>query len=300
MNLKSLRVFVNVMEEGTLARACRKMNLSQPAASRLVQILEAEFDVQLFHRDRKRMVPTHEGEGFYPQAVRILASIDDLPDIFQQIATDTAPPLCVICHPRLVEGLIVPAMAQLVKQEPSLKLKLEVHPRRYLGRRIMHGLYDVGVATLPLPDRNPAAKLLARADMLVALPEAHPLAEKAVLSPHDLLDVPYVALEETTNMRILLDRELARADVRLEITHEISTSQAACRLVREGIGFTFTDAITLSPDDAHGLAIRKWQPRVNIEFGYFVSETKRPHNARDEFVNILKEICDRREGVSCE
>lgn len=89
MNLKSLRVFVNVMDEGTLARACRKMNLSQPAASRLVQILEAEFDIQLFNRDRKRLIPTHQAEAFYPQAVRILASIDDLPDMFEQVASHT-------------------------------------------------------------------------------------------------------------------------------------------------------------------------------------------------------------------
>lgn len=294
MNLKSLRVFVNVMDEGTLARACHKMNLSQPAASRLVQILEAEFDIQLFHRDRQRMMPTHQAEAFYPQAVRILASVDDLPDMFKQIATNAAPPLRVICHPRMVEGLIVPAMARLAKLQPSLKMKLEVHPRRYLGRPIMHGLYDVGVATLPLPDQNPSAQFLAQADMQVALPEAHPLAHKQVLSPQDLRDVPYVALEDTTNMRALLDRELAKTDKHLEVFHEMSTSLAACRLVKEGVGYTFTDSITLSPDEAHGLAIRAWRPRVNIDFGYFVSNTKIPHAARNQFVSILKEICESR------
>lgn len=297
MNLKSLRVFVNIMEEGTLARACQKINLSQPAASRLIQILEAEFGVQLFHRERKRLIPSHEGEAFYPQAVRILASIDDLPAMFRQIGTDEAPPLRVICHPRLVEGLIVPAMAELVNREPSVKLKLEVHPRRYLGRRVMLGLYDVGVATLPLPDQNQATQFLANADMVVALREGHPLADKKNLTPSDVANLPYVALEDTTNMRALLDRELAKADERLEITHEMSTSLSACRLVKEGIGFTFTDSITLSPDEARGLTVRPWRPRVNIEFGYFVSETKRPHRALDTFISILKEICAQRSSA---
>ncbi|MEJ6388738.1 LysR family transcriptional regulator [Gymnodinialimonas ulvae] len=294
MNLKSLRVFVNVMDEGTLARACHKMNLSQPAASRLIQILEAEFDIQLFHRDRKRMVPTHQADAFYPQAVRILASVDDLPDLFQQIATNSAPPLRVICHPRMVEGLIVPAMACLVKLDPSVKLKLEVHPRRYLGRRITHGLYDVGVATLPLPDQNPSAQLLAQAEMRVALPDAHPATRKQVLTPDDVRDLSYVALEESTNMRALLDRQLTKADEHLDVIHEMSTSLAACRLVREGIGFTFTDSITLSPAEQHGLAVRQWRPRVNIDFGYFVSDTNVPHPARASFVKVLKEMCEER------
>jgi DNA-binding transcriptional LysR family regulator len=291
MNLKSLRIFVHIMEEGTLARACQKMNLSQPAASRLVQILEAEFDIQLFHRKRKRLIPTHEGEAFYPEAVRILASVDDLPAMFRQIQFNEAPPLRVICHPRLVEGLIVPAMAELVRRQPSVKLKLEVHPRRYLGRRVTLGLYDVGVATLPLPDQNQSTQFLARTDMLVAINEDHPLSRRKVLTPEDMVDLSYVALEETTNMRSILDRELGKNDEQLEITHEVSTSLSACRLVKEGVGFTFTDAITLSPLEAKGLALRQWQPRVNIEFGYFTSDLMRPHSARDAFIEILKEIC---------
>ncbi|SFI25396.1 LysR family transcriptional regulator [Jannaschia pohangensis] len=297
MNLKSLRVFVNIMEEGTLAQACRKLNLSQPAASRLIQILEAEFDIQLFNREKKRLIPTQEGEAFYPEALRILASIDDLPGMFEQIAKDAAPPLRVICHPRLVEGLIVPAMAELVRRDPSVKVKLEVHPRRYLGRRILHGLFDVGIATLPLPDRNPTPRFLARTDMLVALPAAHPLAAREVLTPADVAGLSYVALEDTTNMRSLLDRELAKADQHLEVTHEMSTSLAACRLVKAGIGFTFTDAITVSPDDERGIAIRQWRPRVQIELGYFVSETNRPHRARDAFLGILNEVCESRSGA---
>ncbi|MFK7793061.1 MAG: LysR family transcriptional regulator [Devosiaceae bacterium] len=294
MNLKSLRVFVNVMEEGTLARACQKMNLSQPAASRLIQIFEAEFGTQLFHRERKRLIPTREGEAFFPEAVRILASIDDLPAMFRQIENDEAPPLRVICHPRLVEGLIVPAMAKLVKRMPAVKLKLEVHPRRYLGRRVTLGLFDVGVATLPLPDRNQATQFLASTDMMVALPEGHALAQKDWLEPSDVADLPYLALEETTNMRAILDRELAKVDKRLEITHELSISLPARRLVKEGIGFTFTDAITLSPDEAQGLAIVPWRPQVTIDFGYFISDTKQPHRARDTFIGILKEICTQR------
>ncbi|UWQ94824.1 LysR family transcriptional regulator [Rhodobacteraceae bacterium M385] len=294
MNLKSLRVFVNIMEEGTLAQACRKMNLSQPAASRLIQILETEFDIQLFHRERKRLIPTVEGEVFYPEALRILASIDDLPAMFQEIATNASPPLRVICHPRLAEGLMVPAIAELLKRDPTIKVKLEVHPRRYLGRRILHGMYDVGIATLPLPDRNPSLRFLAQADMQVVVPTAHPLALKPCITPKDVVDMPYIALEETTNMRTLLDRELTKADARLEVTHEVSISRAALRMVQAGLGFAFTDAITVTPEEELGIAIRPWHPRVTIEFGYFVSDTKRPHKARDEFVEILHEVCSAR------
>ena len=129
MNIKSLRVFINVMEEGTLAQAAAKMNLSQSAASRLIQILEEEYNVTLFHRDKKRLIPTSEGELFFPEALRILSSIDEIPTVFRQIKSERLRPLRIICHPRLLNGLVVPAMIQLARLEPHAGMKLEVHQR---------------------------------------------------------------------------------------------------------------------------------------------------------------------------
>ena len=61
MNLKSLRTFYLVVREGSLTAAADKLNLSQPAVSRLVRILEDETKLQLFSRARRRLVLTHEG-----------------------------------------------------------------------------------------------------------------------------------------------------------------------------------------------------------------------------------------------
>ena len=85
MNLRSLKVFALVMEEGTLARAADTMHLSQSAASRLLHLLEAEFDVRLFRRDNRRLIPTEAAERFYPEALRILSQIDALPQFMHPI-----------------------------------------------------------------------------------------------------------------------------------------------------------------------------------------------------------------------
>src|SRR5438874_1297739 len=50
MNLRSLRTFVATAEFGGLGRASARLNLSQPAASRQIHALEAEFGVPLFQR----------------------------------------------------------------------------------------------------------------------------------------------------------------------------------------------------------------------------------------------------------
>ena len=75
MNIKNLRAFVLVVEEGSLVAASEKMALSQPAVSRLINLLEVDFGARLFFRDQRSLVPTPEAELFYPEARRVVSSL---------------------------------------------------------------------------------------------------------------------------------------------------------------------------------------------------------------------------------
>jgi DNA-binding transcriptional LysR family regulator len=291
MNIKSLRVFINVMEEGTLAQAAAKMNLSQSAASRLIQILEDEYRVTLFHRDKKRLLPTAEGELFYPEALRILSSIDEIPTVFRQIKSERLRPLRIICHPRLVNGLVVPAMIRLARLEPLVGMKLEVHPRRHLGRRILHDLYDVGISALPLPVEGVQPQHLANLDVCVVVSKDHKLARRASVTAKDLVGEAYIALDETTLLRKVVDDELMRSGHDLPVTHEVSSSSAAIRMTMAGLGFTLTDRIGFDPKMTDQLAVLPWKPNIQEKLGYFVSPGPTPHPARDIFVGCLQDIC---------
>ena len=291
MNLKSLRVFVNVLEEGTLAQAAAKMNLSQSAASRLIQILEDEYRVTLFHRHKKRLEPTREGEQFYPEALRLLSSIDEIPAMFRQMKTENITPLRIICHPRLVNGLVVPAMIRFAGLEPEVRMKLEVHPRRHLGRRILHDLYDIGVSALPLPVDSMQPHHLAELDVQVVMNKNHRLAGRQDLSAEDLEDENYIALDETTLLRKMVDDELTKNGNSLSVMHEVSSSSAALRLVMAGFGFTLTDQIALDQNMVDRLAVIPLKPNIREKLGYFVSRTAKPHASRDLFTRCLKEVC---------
>lgn len=291
MNIKSLRIFVNVIEDGTLAMASARMNISQSAASRLIQILEDEFQVQLFYRDKKRLVPTEEGESFYPEALRILSSIAEIPTLFKQIKATNIRPLRIICHPRIVSGLVVPAMIQVAKLDPDIHMKLEVHPRRHLGRRILHDYYDVGISALPLPAEVVTPFHLAELEICVALPKGHALSSRAVLTTEDLIHEDYIALDDATLLRSVVDQELARTGKKFHLRHEVSSTAAALRLVGAGLGFTLTDKIGLDPVVADHLAIIPWSAQRKEKLGYFVSDNGAAHPARSLFIDSLQKVC---------
>ncbi|WP_224826472.1 LysR family transcriptional regulator [Cognatishimia sp. MH4019] len=286
MNIRSLRIFVYVMEEGTLARAAERMHLSQSAASRQLGLLEEEFDVTLFSRDQKRLIPTPQAETFYPEALSLLAQIDDLPTVFGQMKEDIRSPLRIISQTRIANGLVVPAIAEFAAQYPEQPINLEIMLRRDLGRRIMHRQFDLCVSALPLPAEKLDPIPLGATTLCIALPRGHSLASRCSLGPQDMRGVPYIALDESTVVRRLIDRHVAGLD---KPVYEVSVGTAAYRLVHRGLGFAFADPISLDPELADGIVLVPWEQELTIAFGYFVAAQQTTEQSAHAFGKILEQ-----------
>jgi len=75
INLRSLRTFVMTAEMGGLGRACARLNLSQPAASRQIQALETELGVALFEHVGRGLRLTSHGEDLLQRSRQLLPKL---------------------------------------------------------------------------------------------------------------------------------------------------------------------------------------------------------------------------------
>src|SRR5215470_4486892 len=76
VNIDQLRSFVTVVESGGIHRAVARLHLSQPAASRQINALEAALGVPLFDRIGRRLKLTSEGEGLLRLSRRLLGEVE--------------------------------------------------------------------------------------------------------------------------------------------------------------------------------------------------------------------------------
>ena len=113
MNFKALRAFRLIVSQGSLAAAAEAMNLSQPAVSRLISLLEAETGLRLFDRSRRSLIVSAAGEQFHRETRHILDGIEELPHIAAGIQAGQGQPLRLVTAPRTAAGLVTPALAHL-------------------------------------------------------------------------------------------------------------------------------------------------------------------------------------------
>lgn len=291
MNIRALRVFTSIMDESTLSRAAARLHMSESAASRQLQLLEHSLKAVLFARNRKRLEPTAAAEALLPDALRILSQIDSLPALVEAVGKEKSRPLRIVCHARVLNALVLPAIVRLMDAVPGIAIKLDLQPRRDLGRRMMQGLFDIGVSALPSPTDGLDPIILGNSPLGVLVAKGHALATAKFVTTSDIAPLPYIALDDTTVIRRMIDATLEANGQRLRVVCEVATGDAAYRLVRAGQGFTFADKIALDPE-LDGLVLIPWTQPPDVSYGLFLGQPTK-HPAVPMAVEILRAVFER-------
>ena len=83
MNITELRYIIEIAQCGSVSAASKRLYVAQPNISKAIRNLEEEYQIQLFERTARGMVPTREGQQFIAQARRVIQEIEGLNRKFQ-------------------------------------------------------------------------------------------------------------------------------------------------------------------------------------------------------------------------
>jgi DNA-binding transcriptional LysR family regulator len=276
------------MEHGSLAAAAKSLNMSQSAASRLLAGLEHETGLQLFHRDRMRLVPTTEGTTFFAEARRILLAIDDLPRLAQRVASGTRVRLRVVSMPRFAASLLAPAVARFQRLHPAVEVDVAIVHRRELELAVANQSFDLGIGALPLNNPGIASQPLLSLPAVVVLPARHPLSGRKSLGARDLAAETVVVLGPGTQLRDDVEAMFAAEGITLRPKIVVDSLEFACRLVAQGIGVTIADPLTPAALGA-GLAMVPWRPRALFHVGVLLPALMPASPSVEQFLDGLRQ-----------
>lgn len=182
-SLNGFVVFVQVAETGSFVAAGRQLGISASAVGKSIARLEDKLGVRVFHRSTRSITLTAEGHLLLERSRRILAEIDAAQQELTQAAAQPVGRLRLSLP--LVGTLVLPVLAEFMRQYPQIQLDLDFSDR--MVDVIAEGFDAVLRIGQPADSRLSARKLGSFRLVTVASPEY--LAQRGVpQTPADLLD----------------------------------------------------------------------------------------------------------------
>ncbi len=148
MDLKRLKYFCKVVEQGSISQAARALNMAQPPLSRRIQELEEELNAPLFIRNGNRIEPTEAGFFLYRKACDIFRQIEDTTRETIKIA-NREKQLFRVGLTHLYQSYFKALFLELYKCHSDIELRISVSDSSTLEEQLNEGLLDLALIQKP-------------------------------------------------------------------------------------------------------------------------------------------------------
>jgi DNA-binding transcriptional LysR family regulator len=267
MELRHLRHFVAVAEEGHITRAAERLGMQQPPLSQSIVVSETELAVQFFRGKARGSEGTEAGRVFLDRARATLSQYDGALEATRRAARGEQGRLCVGVMPTTPFHPFVPFVVRAFRAAfPLVLLTLDECLRKEAIERLQNEQMDVAFLRAPLAEpQNLVVNPLLVESMVVALPSDHALAQHdhggGALSLKDLASETFIvyarqlgpAFYEATMAACL------KAGFSPRLGQEAPRITSALSLVAVGLGISLVPACMQASrtDDSMGPLNRK-------------------------------------------
>lgn len=148
-HLDKISAFVTIAQTGKLSEAAKRLHLSQPSLTRLIQTLEHACGTELFHRSRQGVVLTPAGSLLLVYATSALAGLGDLEERLKNPGLESSGLLQIGSYESLAEYLWPEFLVDFRKTTPELKIAIRTSNSSGHQSALERGELDVLVDAEP-------------------------------------------------------------------------------------------------------------------------------------------------------
>jgi LysR family transcriptional regulator, hydrogen peroxide-inducible genes activator len=195
MDTVLLRAFVETADAGSVSRAARQLDLSQPSLTAQIQRLEKHLGAPLFTRHGRGVSLTQAGKALYPRARRLLDEVRTTEDAVRREGLESAGTLSVGAIPTVAPYVLPTAVQKLRSRHATMRVELREDYSATLARLLLDGTLDIVIAALPYSFDHLETEPLGADALVVAVPATHAAARTGRITLSQLHDAPAVTLD---------------------------------------------------------------------------------------------------------
>jgi LysR family hca operon transcriptional activator len=271
MELRHLRYFVAVAEEGSLTVAAEKrLHTAQPSLSRQIRDLEYEVGVPLLTRSVHGVELTPAGRAFLDHARLALTQAEAAAEAARR-AAQPAKPVFAMGFLTGQEVDWLPHATNVLRDELlNIEIKVSSDHSLTLADDLQRGKLDIAFMR-PEPKPDLEFKLVAKEPLVVVLPSDHRLAAHTAVDPRDLVGETFIGISEVPRvLRTVIRDYFKRIGIDITPALEIDNYAMAISLVAStrGVALLPASAENLVPWSVVTRPIAGDAPTIDIVVGY--------------------------------
>jgi LysR family transcriptional regulator, hca operon transcriptional activator len=272
MELRHLRYFVAVAEEGSLTVAAeRRLHTAQPSLSRQIRDIEHEVGVELMTRSARGIELTAAGSAFLEHARLALAQAEAAIEAARRAARPAKLAFALGFLTGQEMDWLPRAMSILKDEFPSIDVTISSDYSPRLAERLMRGELDAAFLRpeAAIPDLEYA--VITREPLVVIMPSDHRLAARAAVAVEELAKENFIGMSKTAPvLQVIIDEYLKRAGLDLRADHEIDNLAMAMSLVASTRGVALTPAYAqhFLPSSVISRPLEGEAPTIDLVIGY--------------------------------
>jgi len=235
-DLVSLRLFVGVVDGGSLTAGADRFGISLAAASKRIGELEQHCGVTLLKRSQRGVTATPDGQTLHRHAIEVIARLERLAQAVDDLQFGASGHLRLWANPSAVGGFLPGVLARYVQLHPRVRIDLEDALSEDGVRAVQQGVAELAV----IGDNVPCEGLetfVCNVDQLVLLvPKDHRFASMQSVPVRQAVEEDMIALARSASLtrKVIAAAEAASRSVRIRV--QVRSFDAMCRMVSCGLG----------------------------------------------------------------
>ena len=187
-SLKALAIFKTLFEAGSASQAARTLGITQSGVSRSLAQLEQNLGLELFLREKNRLVATPEARELYEEILRLMGNIEELRHSVLALKEFGTSRLRIATIPGLAFGFVPRLIAALLEDNRGFSISFDMMSSHDVLREVESGQADIGFVTLPVNSRILEVEEWLTTQACCLVPREHPLSRQAEVNIEDLKD----------------------------------------------------------------------------------------------------------------
>ncbi len=253
VTFRQLRVFAEVAQQGSMARAAETLHLTPPAVSMQIKEVETQVGLPLFDRQGRSVVLSTAGEYFLVHAKRLLAALKEADDAmarFKRVERG----LLTIGMVSTAKYFVPHLLARFHQEHPGVEVRLRVvGNREQLVALMQTSEVDLSIMGRPPREISTRSESFATHPLVFVAPPGHPLlatpqAPVAALGPYG-----FIVREHGSGTRSAMEKFFHDQRFVPQIAMEMSSNETIKQAVIAGLGLSFLSLHTVGLEVKSGL-----------------------------------------------